>query len=525
MRKLDYFFLFLIGTTLVFISALLIRAPGYMDAEYYAGGGIRLFEGYGFTETSLWNYLDSTSSLPHPSHTYWMPLPSIIAALGMWLFRSKSYLALQSGFILLSGLIPVLTSYLSSFFLPGRRAGWMAGLLSIFSGFLFVYYSLTETFVLYMILGALVSILIYEDDSKVKLEIPPKIKWGVIGLLTGLMHMTRADGIIWFVIGFVILMIKIRKHKISATIQNILLYLVGYLLITSLWYLRNLSYFGAIFPLGNSRTLWLTNYNQTFLFSVETLNFSSWLNQGLKLILSSRLDALWMNFKNLLAFQSMVLLLPLMVIAIWKLRKKNIIRFNVFMLGLTLFVMTVIFPFAGSRGGYIHSTVSCQILLWASVPYGFNQLLGYAYKKRNWDNGHALNFFSFSLLGFSVLATFVIFQQRVLKVDNGLQIWSKHEVQYTRVDERLLAIGKSDDDIVMVKNPPGWFYVTGDPAIVIPDGNEVVLLDAADRFNARYLILEKEHVDGLGDLYTTTRSKYGLHFLGEYDGFQYYKLP
>jgi hypothetical protein len=77
----------------------------------------------------------------------------------------------------------------------------------------------------------------------------------------------------------------------------------------------------------------------------------------------------------------------------------------------------------------------------------------------------------------------------------------------------------------MVKNPPGWFYVTGDPAIVIPDGNEVVLLDAADRFNARYLILEKEHVDGLGDLYTTTRSKYGLHFLGEYDGFQYYKLP
>ncbi len=496
-----------------------------MDAEYYAGGGIRLFEGHGFNESILWNYLDSPSSLPHPSHTYWMPLPSLIAALGMWLLRSKSYLALQSGFILLSGLIPVLTSYLSSLFLPGRRAGWMAGLLSIFPGFLFVYYSLTETFVLYMILGALVSILLCEDNSMIKLNFSPLIKWGVIGVLTGLMHMTRADGIIWFIVAMVILVVKNKKSKISAFMQNTLFYLAGYLLITSSWYFRNLSYFGAIFPPGNSRTLWLTNYNQTFLFSVEDLNLSSWLSQGLKLILSSRLDALWMNLKNLLAFQSMVLLLPFMAMAIWSLRKKNLIRYNVFMLGVTLFVMTVIFPFAGSRGGYIHSAASSQLFLWAMVPYGFNQLIEYAGKKRNWNIDHAFQFFSISLLGFLVLATFVIFQQRVLKVENGFQIWSKHEVQYAGVDERLITIGKTDDDIVMVKNPPGWFYVTGDPAIVIPDGSEVVLLEAADKFNASYLILENEHVDGLDDLYITTNSKYGLHFLGEYDGFQYYELP
>jgi hypothetical protein len=40
--------------------------PGYMDAEYYYAGAIRLHEGYGFTQPFLWNYLDEPAGLPHP---------------------------------------------------------------------------------------------------------------------------------------------------------------------------------------------------------------------------------------------------------------------------------------------------------------------------------------------------------------------------------------------------------------------------------------------------------------------------
>ena len=55
-------------------------APGYMDADYYYAIGLRLNRGYGFSEPFLWNYLDNPNGIPHPSNTYWMPLPSVLAS-------------------------------------------------------------------------------------------------------------------------------------------------------------------------------------------------------------------------------------------------------------------------------------------------------------------------------------------------------------------------------------------------------------------------------------------------------------
>jgi hypothetical protein len=63
--------------------AVFVRAPGYMDAEYYYASAVELSEGRGFQEPFVWNYLDDAAALPHPSHLYWMPLPSILAAAGM----------------------------------------------------------------------------------------------------------------------------------------------------------------------------------------------------------------------------------------------------------------------------------------------------------------------------------------------------------------------------------------------------------------------------------------------------------
>ncbi|HTP01410.1 MAG TPA: hypothetical protein VMJ64_08560, partial [Anaerolineales bacterium] len=81
----------LLGFLLAFGIAQFQRFPGYLDSDYYFGGGIQLATGNGFTEPYLWNYLDNPTALPHPSHSYWMPLSSVIAAAGLWLARSTSY--------------------------------------------------------------------------------------------------------------------------------------------------------------------------------------------------------------------------------------------------------------------------------------------------------------------------------------------------------------------------------------------------------------------------------------------------
>ncbi|MFN2304750.1 MAG: hypothetical protein ACK2TV_13555, partial [Anaerolineales bacterium] len=108
MIKRDYFILYLISLTTVVIVAAFQSSPGYMDADYYYAGGVQLAEGHGFQEEILWNYLDDPSGLPHPSHAYWMPMPSILAATGMKLMGSSNFDAAQLGFLLLAALVPPL---------------------------------------------------------------------------------------------------------------------------------------------------------------------------------------------------------------------------------------------------------------------------------------------------------------------------------------------------------------------------------------------------------------------------------
>ena len=95
--------LFLIALLVNGAVAALIGQPGYPDAYYYFNGGQRLLEGHGFSDPYLWNYLAAPASLPAPSHTYWQPLPSILAWRGMRLF-GPTFDAAQVPFILITAL-------------------------------------------------------------------------------------------------------------------------------------------------------------------------------------------------------------------------------------------------------------------------------------------------------------------------------------------------------------------------------------------------------------------------------------
>ena len=108
-----YVILFGIGLLVPLAVSRFQSLPGYMDADYYFAGGIQLANGQGFTEPYLWNYLDDPAGLPHPSHTYWMPLASIVSAIGMWISGQSTYAAGRLPFILLSACVPLLTAALA----------------------------------------------------------------------------------------------------------------------------------------------------------------------------------------------------------------------------------------------------------------------------------------------------------------------------------------------------------------------------------------------------------------------------
>ncbi len=154
----DLIILFLIAFFVHLLVAWPQQQPNYMDAAYSYVNALNLAEGRGFVEDFVWNYLDDPAPPPKPSHLYWMPLTSIFAWLGM-LIAGESYRAAQILFIILSAVLAPLT-YSVAHLLSGQRwQSWLAGLLMIFSGFYFPFWTAIDNFTPFALAGSLALLL------------------------------------------------------------------------------------------------------------------------------------------------------------------------------------------------------------------------------------------------------------------------------------------------------------------------------------------------------------------------------
>jgi hypothetical protein len=513
----------LYALAVLILAAVLQTGPGYMDAEYYYSGGLQLVQGKGFNEPFLWNYLDQPAGLPHPSFTYWMPLASIIAFVGMKLAGASTFLAARWPFILLASLIPGLTYSLSIKIGARPATAKLAGWLAVFPGFYLVFTSLTETFVLYMLGGTLFFLLVSIEDQP--WNMPGRwLRYGLLGLVAGWMHAARADGLMWLGMAGLVWLVetlgawRTRKAKIWQVAVDLFLLILGYSLVMGPWYARNLSLYGTPFSPGGARTLWLTDYDQTYRLQVETLTVQNWLAAGFPAILKVRWDALVLNLKNMLAVQGSVFLLPFMLFGIWEKRKATVIRFGVLGWLITLFAMTVVFPFSGSRGGFLHSGVAFQPFLWACAALGFEKTIEWSAAKRGWSRKGAWRAFAGGAVVLSALFTFGIFGMRVLAQD-----WDASQRAYQAVAVELDALDISEEDVFLVNNPPGFYLATGRPSIVIPDGDEENVLAAAQRYAADYLLLDANNPK-LDPLFQAENCVTGFDLLVDIETMKLYKI-
>jgi hypothetical protein len=524
----DYLLLFLAGICAALAAALLQPGPDYMDAAYYYVGGQRLADGFGFTEPYIWNYLDHPQGIPNVSHTYWMPLASMLAAAGMWLLRSNSFFSARLVFILLAAFAPVLTAWVYAHLVdkdtPGmdtRLKAWFVGLLSIFSGFYAVYVTLTETFALYLVLGGVFLVLSFG-----RLKLSDKYRFLLLGAAAGLMHLARADGIIWLGGALLVVLIKVRltAHQsdemvdwkiLSGRILSFaLLVLVGYVALMAPWYGRNLRLFGSLFSPGGARTIWMTNYNQIFSYTPDLINYSTWMEAGWAAHLLDRAEALKLNISTWAAIQCGIVLAPLFVIGVWQHRREVWVQFVMIMWLGILTLMTVIFPYSGSRGGYFHAGAGWQMGFWVLSVEGLDAAIRWAARCRSWNRRQALFVLGSGLIGVSVMMTGVLFSNRVIGPNPEEPVWNKIGRHYQAVNQSQSFDNAKSGTVVMVSNPPGYYAATGRTAVVIPDGNIEIMLDAARQFDVGFVILEKDHVKGLVDLYRHPEGEHpGLIYL------------
>lgn len=526
--KQPIFQLTLAALVILSLAVVFQSVPGYMDAEYYFAGGRQLAAGKGFSEPFLWNYLDLPAGIPHPSHTYWMPMASILAYLGMLLGSAESFLAARWPFVLLAALIPGLTYRLSYCLGAKPEIARLAGWLAVFPGFYLVFTTLTETFALYMLGGTLFFLVVSLEDGEWRTR-KSWLRYGLLGLLAGWMHACRADGVLWLglagLIGLVESVHNARAKKIlwGQALLAFLLIGTGYLLLMGAWYARNLSLTGTLFSAGGSRTLWLTNYDQTYTFRSEELTFQNWLAAGLGAALKARWEALILNLKNMLAVQGEVFLLPFMLIGAWKTRRNAVVRWGALGWLLTLFVMTVVFPYSGGRGGFLHSGAAFQPLGWACAAVGFEAAISKGVEKRGWRPRTAWRVLSGGAVVMVAALTLGTFWARVIQPEPGGPIWSVSDRAYRLAGEVLDKMGIPDSAVVMVNNPPGFYLATGRSAIVIPDGGEDELLAAARRYGAEILILDGNNPK-LDALYERATGNANFRYLDTVGSMQIYQI-
>jgi MFS family permease len=498
-----------------------------MDAQYYAVTGKLIASGKGSQEPFIWNYLDDPTGLPHLSFTYWMPLPAIIAAGGMAIFGMTSFIAGRIFFIFISGFLPIITSIIAFRITKRRVDGLLAGFLAIFSGFYIVYLSIPESLSIYLICGGIIFLLL-DDLEKIAFEKKTWIlKVFLIGVIPGLMHLSRSDGLLWAIGLFIYLIILLMRKKTSILIiiESLLLFLVGYLIIMGPWYIRNLISFGILFPPGNSKTLWITSYNQLFSYPSSLISFFNWWNQNFLSHLKNYWDAFKANLGNLIAVEGLVFLLPFMIIGIVKNAESKITKFFLCMYAVNLIAMTFVFPFAGMRGGFLHSTAAFQPFLWASVPVGLGFLFNRTNKRKSWNVERATRMFYPAIVILTLIITMAIFTTRVVGKDLTSIAWDESEIQIKNIEMELVKLGALRSDVVITNNPPGYYWVTGRSAIAMPDGNITNVVQVAEQYGAKYLIMDKDHVEGLDELYISPANFKNLELLSiSNENTQIYKI-
>jgi hypothetical protein len=103
--------------------------------------------------------------------------------------------------------------------------------------------------------------------------------------------------------------------------------------------------------------------------------------------------------------------------------------------------------------------------------------------------------------------------------------WAKDDAIYPSVEARLLDLGIRPGDVVIVRNPPGYFIASGRPAIALPFGDESTILAVAEKYDARYLVLEKAGTfETIRDLYEEPQSHPSFTYLGEINEARLYRI-
>ncbi len=479
-RKHIIFFALLALVGSVLLTRGLSAQPGYTDAYYYFNAAERLAAGDGLTDGYLYTYNGAPETIAPdeaaPSHLYWMPLTSLVAGFGMWVLDAPGdYYAAQWPLAVMLAAVAGVGFWLGGRIGGTRRHMWVAGIMTLAGGFYARFWGQTDNFIPYALVGSLALAFIGLGATAHK----PRW-WLLAGICAGLSHLTRVDGVLLLLVAWLVILLDRRSLTALALVTT------GYLLAMGPWFVRNLIEIGTPLPLGGAQAMWYLSYDDLFNYppGASLGDFTA------QAFIDSRWTAFVSNLQTFIAVEGLIVLAPLLLLALWNRRREPFLRGVLwYALGLHI-LMTLIFPFAGYRGGLLHSSVALFPWWMALGVAGLDDLVDWiAVRRRTWNPRSAKWVFSVGLVALAlVLSWNIAVPNRVEESTPGL---------YQRVRDVL-----PDDARVVVNDPPEFYYHTGLSALVLPNAPVETLLDLAENYHATHVLIQGTAVPVSFDLDT-----------------------
>lgn len=499
-------------STLVFAIISLVLAivivrypneqPGFTDAYYHYNAAVNVATGRGFTDDYLWTYIGAPDTLPAPSHLYWMPGTTMVAALGMVIFGAN-FAAAQLGLVLCLWGAGLLTYQLALRQQGKLRHAWAAALLVLFGGFYMRFWGTTDTFAPYLFFGALALWLTGEAAHR-----KSWLWWLAAGAACGAGHLVRSDGLLLLLVGLWALVL-LRPISIRQRLQWSSILVVGYLLVMSLWFWRNLSEVSTILPVGGTQAIWYVSYDDLFRFPPDA-SPARLFGSGLGVFINSRLEGISFGLQNLLAIEGFVVLAPFMLGALWQRRRD--LRWGVigwFALAVHG-AFAILFPFPGNRGGLFHA-VAALMPFWAvlAVMGVDDAVVWIAKRRRNWRPATAQPIFTTMLVVLVIgVSLSSMLNRRELAATPSY---------YTQL-QAIIPTGSR----VMRNDPAQLYYYTGLGGVVLPNERPQVMMFLAEKYQIDYVLFEYPNVPEL--LYGQTLSDKLVRVPFEAEGVELYAV-
>lgn len=478
----SYALVFALALAVGCVLALLVEQPGYMDAYYYYNAAHRLVSGDELTDSYLWHYFDAPDSLPAPSHTYWMPLQSLLAAGAMALGGASFGVAQMPSVLCFAGLV-TLAFWVGGALSGNARIAWLSALLVLFSGFFTPFWTTTDTFASFGLAGALALAVMGLGRTR------RAAKWFLAaGALSGVAHLARADGLLLIGVAALIALWPDANTSWRRRAGHTLVALGGYLAVMTPWFGRNLSVIGRPLPTSGTATIWLRGYNELVSYPprASAERFFEW---GWDNILDSRWEALQNNLGTFVAVETWVVLAPFVLIGLWRLRRQSLVQSAaLYALGLHL-AMTLVFAYPGYRGGLFHSSAALLPYWAACGTIGFNWAISWIGQRRRWRIRQAQTVFGSALV---VLAAALSINALAARLPS----FNQNAVIY-----RTIAADLPLDARLILNDPPALYYHTGLSGVVLPDSPPEVVPELATRYAADYLVLDRDRTAPFDALY------------------------